>query len=140
MQRAATLGPGMASSRGLAVDGDRVRAGDAQPIDPVGEARLEQVGVERRDHFAQRVVAGNTTHEGKKTAKEGQMLTAPQRQLDEIVSPGHRAAQQKQKQLRQRIQHLASLPRVPQSRKLRQKRNSRYRDHGTPPTEVPYES
>ena len=56
MQRCAALAAGVAAARCLAVDRDPARLRLAQTLDPGGEAGLEQLGIERREHAAQRVV------------------------------------------------------------------------------------
>ena len=77
----------MAAARGLAVDGDEIGLGLAQPCHPGGEARLEPIRVERAEHGAQRVVAGDARGIGPEAAQEGQLLLAPELDLDAIVLP-----------------------------------------------------
>jgi hypothetical protein len=85
VQGAAALGARMAAPRGLAVDGDRLRPGNTQSLDPVGKAGLEQGRVDGCDHLAKRVVARDAVCKRQEAAQERQVLAAPQRQLDEVV-------------------------------------------------------
>jgi hypothetical protein len=106
----------MAAARGLAVDGDEIGLGLAQPGHPGGEARLEPIRVERAEHGAQRVVAGDARGVGPEAAQEGQLLLAPELDLDEIVRAGQGGAEQEQQDLGQGVEHLGLLPRVLQGR------------------------
>jgi hypothetical protein len=118
MQRLSAFSPLMRASRGLAVDGDHVRIGVLQGRDPGGEARLEQLGIERIDEVVQRVVAGDAVLVAQERAQEGQMLIAPLLDLDEIIGASQRCSQCQKQKLGQRIDHLPRLPRVFQRRKM----------------------
>ena len=77
----------MAAARGLAVDGDEVGLGLAQALDPAHEAGLEQPGIERGDHLAQRVVARHPVLARQEATEKGEVLVAPERDLDDVIGP-----------------------------------------------------
>ena len=83
-------------SQGQAIDRDHVGFAVAEAFEPIEEAALEQRGVECRDHLPQRVMAGDAMLERQEATQETQVLASPQADLDEIVRPGDRGAQQKQ--------------------------------------------
>jgi hypothetical protein len=112
----------MAPARGLAVDGDDVRLGVAQLCHPGHEADLEPCRVDGVDHVAQRVVARDPVPVGQEPAQEGQMLSAPQPRLDEVVSAGQGGGQHQEQDLRQRVEHLPGLARILQRREMIQQR------------------
>jgi len=93
MQRFAALVAGMRAPRRLAVDRDDIGIAGAQSLDPGRKAALEQVGINRPDHLAQRVVARDAVHKRPQAAQKRQMALAPQRHLDKIIGPGQRRAQ-----------------------------------------------
>ena len=90
-----------------------------QRLHPGLKAGLECLGVDRRDHVTQHVVAGDAAPKRLEPAQERLMLLPPKRDLDEIVRPSDRRSEQKQQDVQQRIQHLGGLARVFQCRKMR---------------------
>ena len=89
------------------------------------EAGLEPRRVERVDHVAQRVVAGDAVPVGQEAAQERQVLPAPQPRLDQVVGPGQGGGQHQEQDLRQRRKHLPGLARILQRRKMAPARRSR---------------
>jgi hypothetical protein len=71
---------------------------------PFLEAHLEQVGIDRREHVAHRVVAGDTRHIREETAKEGLVLLTSERDFHEIIRPRDCRRQREQMDFPQRIQ------------------------------------
>lgn len=69
-------------------------------------ARLEQLRVDRGDDFVERVVRGDAALERQKTAQKVQPELPPGPDLDEIVHPRDRAAQDQKQDLPERIGHL----------------------------------
>jgi hypothetical protein len=67
--------------------GSVTAAGRAQALGPGQETRLERLRIDRRDHVAERVVAGNAARKGQETTQEGQMSFAPKLDLGEVVRP-----------------------------------------------------
>jgi len=122
MQRLAALVAGMRAPRRLSIDsndigGDNIGFARAQSLHPGRKAVLEQVGIDRPDYLAQRIVARDTVRIRPQAAQKRQVACTPQRHLDKIIGPGQRRAQQQQNDLRQRIENLCRLPRVVQRRK-----------------------
>ena len=124
VQGTAPLAPGVGAARGLAVDGDQVGLGLAQALDPSRKARLEQLGIERGEHLAQRVVARNAVPVGQEAAQEGQVLPAPEPDLGHVVGPGQGGAEQQEQDLGQRVEHLGPLPWVLQRSEVVEQRGA----------------
>src|SRR3954470_11914253 len=133
VQGIAALAPRVGAPRGLAVDRDEVRLGLAQAFDPRREAGLEQLGVERGDHLAQRVVARHPVLAGQEATEEGEVLVAPERDLDDVIGPRQGGAQQQEEDLRQRVEHLGLLPRVLERREVVEQERAIGLGHGRPP-------
>ena len=79
------IGPGTPSRRSFC---PRLKAG------------LEQVWIDRGEHVAQGVVAGDAAFIRIETAEEGQVLFAPERDLHEVVCPRDGGSERKQKDFR----------------------------------------
>lgn len=56
------------AARGLAVDGNDVGPGLAQPLDPGREAFRKQCPVERVHHVVERIMRGDAARKGQKPA------------------------------------------------------------------------
>src|SRR5690606_11758870 len=76
--------------------------------------------------------------ERQKPPQELQLARRPAPDLHEILRPRHRPAQHRQQDLLQWVNHLPSLPRIVQRRKLSKQRLAAHRD--PPPSQDPYES
>src|SRR4051794_18348979 len=107
--------------------------GLAQALDPAHEAGPEQPGIERGDHLAQRVVARHPVLAGQEATEEGEVLVAPERDLDDVIGPRQGGAQQQEQDLRQRVEHLGPLPRVLERREVVEQGRAIGLGHGRPP-------
>ena len=74
VQRVTAFAPVVAAPRGLAVNGDDFGVIIAQPADPGEEAGFEQFRVQRREHVAQCIVAGDAAFVAVEAPEERQML------------------------------------------------------------------
>jgi hypothetical protein len=102
----------MGAAGGLAVDGNNVRVGLAQSVDPGDEAFGEQRGVKGDHQVVEGIMAGDAVAVGQEAAQEVDMGFVPVVDLDEVVGSGDAGAQHQRQNFRERVQHLAALPRV----------------------------
>ena len=112
----------VAAPRGFSINGDQFRGAIAKVLHPVLEANPEPVRVNRREHVAHRVVAGDPGLIGEKAAEEGLMLLSPERDFHEIIRPRDGCRQRQQEDFRQWIQYLRTLAWVSKSREMGQDR------------------
>src|SRR4051812_44690175 len=85
------------------------------------------------DHLAQRVVARPPVLAGQEATEEGEVLVAPERDLDDVIGPRQGGAQQQEEDLRQRVEHLGLLPRVLERREVVEQERAIGLGHGRPP-------
>ena len=116
VQGLAALAARLGAAGGLAVDGDAIRRGPAQALDPSRTAALDQLRIENAEHRPQRVVAGRAVGIGKEAAQELEVLVAPELDLDQVIGTRQRRAEQEPQDLGQGAEHLGLPPRVLQRR------------------------
>ncbi len=109
MKGATPLAAGVTSSRCLAVHRDDIGLTIAQGIDPVHEAGLEELTIERIDHVVKRIVGRKSPLVREKPPQEIQPLIPPQTYLDKIVHAAQRRAQHQQQNLRQGVNYPPAL-------------------------------
>src|SRR5205823_2407591 len=120
----------MASTRGLAVDGDQLwTAGPSLPH-PGREGGREQRRIDAVHQDGEPARAGNTVMIRKEAAEEHKMGFAPRRDSLVIVAVGDRAAHDQQQDFRQRVRHPPRRARVFDDREMIQKRPKARLDDG----------
>src|SRR5579863_7582488 len=133
------LAPRPANS--LAVDGDDVHRRFRQPRNPIDEAALKSLGVERGENVAQSVVRRRAVGEGQKSAQQVQFLLSEPRDRREAVRPGKHAKQRQKQNLIQGIDDFPRLPSVRQIAEMTKKtRSLRNRSKIRPTHRAPPES
>lgn len=113
--------------RRLAVDGDDVGFAVAQRLHPGGEAVGKQRRRQRVHHVVERVVGGDAVLEGQQPAQKIQLAPPPAFDLDEILRPRKRPAQDQKQDFRQRIDDFPRLPGIIEGGEMVEKRFAGHR-------------
>src|SRR5271166_5732936 len=133
----------VAAARGLAVEGDKVRALRPGLAHPGGESRREQRRVDLVHQQRQPAPARNAVMIGQIAAQKPEMRRSPRGNRFIVVAVGDRAANDEKQYLRQRMSHPPMVAGVLDPAEMIQKRPkarltpnlTRNKAHGGPPRE-----
>jgi hypothetical protein len=105
----------------LAVDGDHLGGNPGPRRNPADEAALEFLRIQRSEDVAEMVVGRRPVAKRQKAPQQLQLLGPEPGDIGEGLRPGQHRQQAQQKNLIQRIHHLAGLSRVRKIIKILQK-------------------
>ncbi len=114
---------GARAAQRLAVDGDHLPGRAGQRRHPVHETALELRGVKHGQNVAEVIMRRRAVEKRPEPAQQIELLLAKARDINERLRPRQHRQKAQQQHLRERIDHLAGLPRVRQILEIVQENN-----------------